>query len=72
MTSGIRGRLFPFERGDCADYKTWLLADRGVKEERTFISEGNRKIIGEVFGKATESAKPSKKFKKRGNIFCPE
>src|ERR1035437_3194530 len=26
LASGIRGWLFPFERGDCRDYRTWLQA----------------------------------------------
>ncbi|MHC4673270.1 MAG: hypothetical protein ACYTBZ_12345 [Planctomycetota bacterium] len=72
LASGIRGRLFPFERGDCADYKTWLLADRGVKEEQTSISEQNRNIIRELLGKVTKKSNPFKKFKRQGNILCPE
>jgi len=72
LVSGIRGWLFPFERGDCMDYKTWLLADRGVKEEQTSISEQNRTIIREILGNATKEPDPLKKFKRQGNILCPE
>ena len=72
LASGIRGWLLPFERGDCMDYKTWLLADRGVKDEQTSISQQNRKIIRELFGNVTEEPDSLKKFKRQGNILCPE
>jgi dolichol kinase len=39
VASGIRGWLFPFEQGDCQDYRTWLLADRGIKDEQTTLGE---------------------------------
>ena len=72
LASGIRGWLLPFERGDCMDYKTWLLADRGVKDEQTSISQQNRKIIRELFGNVTEEPDSLKKFKRQGNILRPE
>ena len=72
LASGIRGLLLPFERGDCMDYKTWLLADRGVKDEQTSISEQNRKIIRELFDNVTKEPDSPKKFKRQGNILCPE
>lgn len=72
LASGIRGWLLPFERGDCMDYKTWLLADRGVKDEQTSISQQNRKIIRELFGNVTNEPDSPKKFKRQGNILCPE
>ena len=72
LASGIRGWLLPFERGDCMDYKTWLLADRGVKDEQTSISEQNRKIIRELLGSVTKEPDSFMKFKRQGNILCPE
>jgi len=72
LASGIRGWLFPFERGDCTDYKTWLLADRGVKDEQTFVSEQNREIIMELLGNVTKEPDSIKKYKRQGNILCPE
>ena len=39
--AGISGRLFPFNQGDCTDYKTWLLADIGIKEEQTQVAEND-------------------------------
>ncbi len=72
LASGIRGWLLPLERGDCMDYKTWLLADRGVKDEQTSISEQNRKIIRELLGSVAKEPDSPKKFKRQGNILCPE
>ena len=71
MASGIRGWLFPFDKGDCRDYRTWLQADRGVKDEQTGINELNRKSIAELLAKAVREPLPAKQFEKRGNILYP-
>lgn len=34
LAAGIRGRLVAFASGDCRDYRTWVRADVGIKEER--------------------------------------
>jgi hypothetical protein len=72
LASGIRGWLFPFETGDCRDYKTWLLADRGIKEERTKTGEPTRNTIKNLLAKAAEEPQPHRRFVKRGNILYPE
>ena len=69
LASGIRGWLFPFESGDCRDYKTWLLADRGIKEERTEINERNQKTIRELLAKAAKEPMPNTRFERRGNVL---
>ena len=69
LASGIRGWLFPFERGDCQDYKTWLQADRGIKEEQTEINESNQRTIRELLGNAAKETSPDTQFEKRGNVF---
>jgi hypothetical protein len=71
LASGIRGWLFSFEKGDCRDYRTWLQADRGVKDEQTGINELNRKAIGELLGEAAREPLSAKQFKRRGNILYP-
>lgn len=70
--SGMRGWMFPLERGDCADYQTWLLADRGVKDEQTAISERSWKTITELLGKVAKKPDSLRKFKRQGNILHPE
>jgi hypothetical protein len=71
LASGIRGWLFPFEKGDCRDYRTWLLADRGIKDEQTAIGEpGQRTIEGLLEGAAKEPP-PATQFEKRGSVFYP-
>ena len=69
--SGMRGWLFPFEQGDCTDYKMWLRADRGVKDEQTAFSERTRKTMSELLGKVAKKPDSLKKVKRQGNILCP-
>jgi len=71
LASGIRGYLFPFERGDCQDYKTWLQADRGIKEEQTEINEQNQRTIRELLGNAAKETSPDTQFERQGNVFYP-
>ena len=71
MASGIWGRLFPFERGDCRDYKTWLEADCGVKEDQTEIDERTHKTIRELLGNATKGRPPATRFERHGNVLYP-
>lgn len=71
LASGIRGRLFAFERGDCRDYRTWLQADRGIKDEQTAINRPNRKTIGELLGNVTKEPTAYKQFERRGNVLYP-
>jgi hypothetical protein len=72
MASGMRGWMFPFERGDCRDYRTWLMADRGVKLDRTSLNESNRKRLGDMLAAAIQKPGAAKKYKRQGNILRPE
>jgi len=69
LASRIQGYIFQFNRGDCRDYKTWLLADRGIKNEQTEIIDSTRATIGEILKNASKRSIPAVRFKKRGNIF---
>ena len=71
MASDIRGWLFPFETGDCRDYKSWLLADRGIKEERTEISEPNQRTIRELLARAAKEPTSNTQFERQGNVLYP-
>jgi hypothetical protein len=42
---GLQAWLFPYDRGDCADYPTWLQADRGIKREQTGLRPGDLRTI---------------------------
>ncbi len=72
LASGIQGRLFPFERGDCRDYKTWLQADRGIKEEQTEINEANQRTIRALLVNAAKEPPPHTRFEQRGHILYPQ
>jgi hypothetical protein len=69
MASDIRGCMFQFHRGDCLDYKTWLLADRGIKKEQTEILYSTQAAISEILGNASKEPTSAVRFRKRGNIF---
>lgn len=71
LAGGVRGWMFPFEQGDCRDYKTWLKADRGTKEERTEINPPNRSAIREFLRAAAQEPPPAVGFEKRGNVLFP-
>jgi len=71
LASGIQGWLFPFERGDCRDYRTWLQADRGIKEEQTEINEPNQRTIRALLANAAKEPTPDTQFERRGNVLYP-
>jgi hypothetical protein len=69
LISGIQACLYPFETGDCKDYKAWLKADTGIKDEQTTLSNTFNRIIDSIL--SVTSSKSNIKFKKTGNIFYP-
>lgn len=69
LASNMRGWLFSFERGDCRDYKTWLQADRGIKDDRTEVTESTIGIIKEILVNSVKNPTSRTQFEKRGNIF---
>ncbi len=69
LASGMRGWLFPFESGDCQDYRTWLRADRGIKEEQTAIDEPNQRKIRGLLRDAAKEPLPATQFERRGNVL---
>jgi TolA-binding protein len=71
LASGIQGWLFPFGKGDCRDYKTWLLADIGIKDEQTEIIESKQKMIMELLANTQKKPAYGDQFEKQGNIFYP-
>lgn len=71
LAAGMRGWLVPFETGDCRDYRTWLQADRGNKQEQTAINEPNRlAMVAMLRAAAPEPAGPVR-FQRRGNVLFP-
>jgi hypothetical protein len=71
LAAGIKGYLFPFKRGDCRDYKTWLQADRGTKEEQTEMGEQNQRIIRTLLEGTEKNTSLENQFERQGNIFFP-
>ena len=69
--SGIKGCMFPFDKGDCRDYDTWSRADIGEKADRTTLACNTREHIETLIGEAAGNSGRIPKFEKRGNIFYP-
>ncbi len=76
LICGIEGFVVQFHSGYCADYSQWSLADKGIKDDRTFLSpEARRKILDFLDGVATLRAElgkpPCRRFQLEGNIYVP-
>lgn len=69
LASGMQGWMFPFARGDCQDYQTWLQADRGVKEEQTEIDKPTQERIRELLRGAAQKPSTATQFERRGNVL---
>jgi hypothetical protein len=67
--SGIDTFLFPFEEGDCEDYKTWRQADKGIKETQTQLKDCDLDTIKALLENSTHKPEAGLKFTKKGNIF---
>lgn len=65
LAAGLRGRLVAFESGDCCDYRTWVRADVGVKEERTALPKAS--LAGCVAGEGRGEVRAEK----RGGVYLP-
>jgi hypothetical protein len=69
MASGIHARLLPLESGDCRDYRTWLLADRGIKDEQTTFDTAASADVDARLGGAAP-VRPLRVVR-RGNVLFP-
>lgn len=67
--SGIESYLFPYEIGDCKDYKSWLSADVGIKDEQTELNGRDCSTIKEILTHSAMKNSIQCKFEKKGNIF---
>ncbi|MFO7693422.1 MAG: hypothetical protein R6V57_10090 [Vicinamibacterales bacterium] len=50
LASGMNARLLPLDQGDCRDYRTWLLADRGIKDEQTTMDDAATSGVARLLG----------------------
>ncbi len=71
---GIQGYLIEYASGNCGDYQEWLLADRGVKRERTtFCPEVYLKIETILDSLAAKRGDKFnyRRFRREGNVYRP-
>jgi len=69
MASGIRARLVPLGQGDCRNYRTWLLADRGIKGEQTTVDATASADVAARLGGAPPVG--PLRVVRRGNVLFP-
>jgi hypothetical protein len=67
--SGIVAFLFPFEKGDCENYRTWRQADKGIKDTQTELNADDLEAITALLKSQTQEDNPVFKYRKMGNIF---
>jgi hypothetical protein len=69
LASGVHARLLPLEAGDCRDYRTWLLADRGIKDEQTTVDAA---AIADVTGRLGGALPVTPlRVARHGNVLFP-
>jgi len=69
IASGMSAKLLPLGQGDCRDYPTWLLADRGIKDEQTAVDAA---AIADVAGRLGGELPVSPlRVARRGNVLFP-
>jgi hypothetical protein len=68
---GLNAVLIPFESGDCRDYRSWRMADKGIKDEQTCFSEPDLASLMRAFPEAVDSRAPGR-IAKQGHIFFPQ
>ncbi|HQL51833.1 MAG TPA: hypothetical protein PLR91_11640 [Kiritimatiellia bacterium] len=56
-------RLVAFESGDCRDYRTWVRADVGLKEEQTGLPQAARA------GGVADERRVEVRAEKRGSVY---
>ncbi|MGQ9626860.1 MAG: hypothetical protein ACUVV0_08150 [Anaerolineae bacterium] len=76
LMCGLEGVAIGYAEGACTDYGQWLRADRGIKEERTFLSEESYALLENILTAVAlarqETGFPSpSRFKREGNIYRP-
>jgi hypothetical protein len=72
---GLEGYLVGYASGNCTNYGQWLLADEGIKHERTALDAASHgRIISFLEGLALKRAAEGlryARFQRQGNIYVP-
>ncbi len=55
LICGLRGFILTFAQGACPDYKSWLLADRGIKPEQTSIGPEGEMFLAKLLSEAQKA-----------------
>ena len=72
LICGIQGLLVAYSAGNCLDYPQWLLADGGIKRERTRIGrEALDEVLHLLERVGAERRVGYTHFQRVGNIYAP-
>jgi hypothetical protein len=75
MICGIEGFLIGYASGNCMDYEQWLLADKGIKREMTFLSPTAYDRVLSLLEVAADRRENEgsylSRFLREGNIYAP-
>lgn len=69
---GVNSFLLAYESGYCQDYRQWLKADGGIKQEMTVLSPSSWKKLLDLIDEVRSPETPYHQFRREGNIFYPE
>jgi len=77
LICGIDTLLMPYERGVCADFTQWSLADRGIKRERTFLPAASSRfmlrMLKAIAAARTAAKRPvHRRFRREGHVYVPK
>lgn len=66
----MRTCLIAYSEGSCGDYRAWRRADKGIKDERTMLSNTSRaRLFGLLEQRGPPPAAPAR-FERRGGIYA--
>jgi hypothetical protein len=72
LICGIQGLLVAYRAGNCLDYDQWLLADGGLKRERTRIGRQALDEVLDLLGRVGDGREEAyTRFQREGNIYVP-
>jgi hypothetical protein len=69
LICSIEAILFSFTEGECRDFRTWDLADKGIKDERTALKAEDIGAIVRILDSSPQAMHADGLCIKSGNIF---
>ena len=71
LICNIDSLLIAYGKGYCRDFREWLRADRGIKDEQTSLEPHLARELFAALERRAAAVSPASAFERRGNIFEP-